>query len=267
MNWLVRLYPRAWSARYGDELDDLVRLRPLGIAGSMDLVRGALDAHRHPELVDPWASEVASGSPGVTSQRLADLRVARRLGRGAMLGSVLWIAGWVIASNGPLVVDGYGSYRDGSAGMPFVLLAMVLLSAGLLGQLVRMPRSSRVARTGAIAAACTLPFFGMAPWVLPLGAVALAGLLTVALGAAYAGQWSWGAAGALVVPGLVGAAIMAWALIGFGGDRVDVYGPIFFAVLAFMPLWLVVGATLQSLPPVNHLDGDEQIAPRGPVRA
>jgi hypothetical protein len=46
---LLRLYPRAWRERYGEELSaQLEAQRPLRIGVVTDLVRGALDAHLHP---------------------------------------------------------------------------------------------------------------------------------------------------------------------------------------------------------------------------
>jgi hypothetical protein len=46
---LLRLYPRAWRERYGEELSaQLEAQRPLRIGIVADLVRGALDAHLHP---------------------------------------------------------------------------------------------------------------------------------------------------------------------------------------------------------------------------
>ena len=46
---LLRLYPRAWRERYGEELSaQLEAQRPLRIGVVADLVRGALDAHLHP---------------------------------------------------------------------------------------------------------------------------------------------------------------------------------------------------------------------------
>lgn len=46
---LLRLYPRAWRERYGEELSaQLEEQRPLRIGVVADLVRGALDAHLHP---------------------------------------------------------------------------------------------------------------------------------------------------------------------------------------------------------------------------
>jgi hypothetical protein len=46
---LLRLYPRAWRERYGEELSaQLEAQRPLRIGVVADLARGALDAHLHP---------------------------------------------------------------------------------------------------------------------------------------------------------------------------------------------------------------------------
>ena len=46
---LLRLYPRAWRERYGEELSaQLEAQRPVRIGVVTDLVRGALDAHLHP---------------------------------------------------------------------------------------------------------------------------------------------------------------------------------------------------------------------------
>jgi hypothetical protein len=42
---LLRLYPRAWRERYGDEFLALVGDRPLGFPQLIDIVSGAIDAH------------------------------------------------------------------------------------------------------------------------------------------------------------------------------------------------------------------------------
>ena len=42
---LLRLYPRRWRERYGDELLELAGSRPLGIRQQFDLFLGAIDAH------------------------------------------------------------------------------------------------------------------------------------------------------------------------------------------------------------------------------
>ena len=45
---LVRLYPRSWQRRYGDEMRALLEGGPLSRGDRLDLVRGALDAWLHP---------------------------------------------------------------------------------------------------------------------------------------------------------------------------------------------------------------------------
>ncbi len=47
MSWIVRLYPRAWRERYGDEVLALLEDRPPGPRASLDLLFGAMDAHVH----------------------------------------------------------------------------------------------------------------------------------------------------------------------------------------------------------------------------
>jgi hypothetical protein len=257
MSRLVALYPRAWRVRYGDELEELVAARPLGLGGSIDVVLGALDAHRHPELVDPAADP---RSTPVSQRRFEDLQVARRLGRASWLGAALWIVGWAIAVNGPIVHDAEGSYRDGGAGAPFILGATVLLAAGMLGQLIRLPRGSRLARAGAIAALVGWPVWGLGPWVLLFLVLGLAGLVILAVGARLAGSWGTVAALSTVGAAASAAALFAVSLVVDGGRTTELVHPLSIAVLVLAPVWLVVGGTLQALPPVAPMgDGIEGV--------
>lgn len=48
MSWLLRLYPRAWRERYGDELAEIVAARPASPQLVLDLLGGAIDAHLTP---------------------------------------------------------------------------------------------------------------------------------------------------------------------------------------------------------------------------
>jgi len=51
---LLRLYPRAWRERYGEELLALIETQsPLGLGAWLDLLRGALAAHLHPLAARP----------------------------------------------------------------------------------------------------------------------------------------------------------------------------------------------------------------------
>ncbi len=60
---LLRLYPRAWRERYGEELSaQLEAQRPLRIGDVADLVRAAFDAHLHPLRRDGSTMRVANMS-------------------------------------------------------------------------------------------------------------------------------------------------------------------------------------------------------------
>jgi hypothetical protein len=56
MSVLIRLYPQAWRDRYEAEVLDLLAHRPGSVRDAVDLVRGALDAHLHPQSgpAIPW---------------------------------------------------------------------------------------------------------------------------------------------------------------------------------------------------------------------
>jgi len=45
MRRLLRLYPRRWRERYGDEFELVLRATPPGAWAVLDVARGALDAH------------------------------------------------------------------------------------------------------------------------------------------------------------------------------------------------------------------------------
>jgi hypothetical protein len=49
----VGLYPRAWRERYGEELEALLETGRMNLGTRLDLVRGAIDAHLHPNRPSP----------------------------------------------------------------------------------------------------------------------------------------------------------------------------------------------------------------------
>ena len=62
MTWLLKLYPRAWRRRYGDELTDLVARQPFSVGAAVDLIAGAIDAWIHPQvLVEPFPISATKG--------------------------------------------------------------------------------------------------------------------------------------------------------------------------------------------------------------
>ena len=90
--FLVRLYPRAWRARYGDEFADLLTDRGVGPFDVLDVILGALDARFN--LRDGHGADAPSFSRG--------FGMSLRIGaRAAMVGAVLWVAPFLISPIAP----------------------------------------------------------------------------------------------------------------------------------------------------------------------
>ena len=76
---LLRLYPSHWRQRYEEEVGALVDAAPLSVGLVVDLLRGAFEAHIHPELGAPsLLGSTGSGqiplTPASPANRLARLR-------------------------------------------------------------------------------------------------------------------------------------------------------------------------------------------------
>ena len=57
---LLRLFPPAWRARYGDEFAELLAARRPTLRDRLDIVHGAIDARLHPQVVGTSAQRVAT---------------------------------------------------------------------------------------------------------------------------------------------------------------------------------------------------------------
>jgi hypothetical protein len=225
MNRLLRLYPEAWRARYGDEFLALLEDRPPSLRERLDIVRGALDARVDPQLPGP-------------------ARVSDRAGLGALVGFALFYVALAVTLNGPEHIDEYGTYRDGMAAVPLFLLAMALLSIAIFRTILRLPPAQDRARVvGLIGLGCGL-LWSMAPWLVPMLMVFLLGIVVAAVGAHRAGLWpAWMPALLAVcvaVPLVVGVVqlMLPWyALRQAGFNFLIVFAPI-------SGLWLVYGIGL-----------------------
>ena len=222
MSRLVELYPADWRARYEGEFRALLADRPPTVRERFDIVVSAADAHLHPQLERPN-------------------RTPDRLGVVVLVGFALVVSAIVLAVNGPVQFDDYGSYRDGSAALVPFTLAALLLSAGLIRIVVELPVDAIGPRFAGWLAAVVGPMWALMPWVAPLGLVFLLGVLGLAVGARRAGIWpSWSVVilvAALVVPaGLMAATpLLPWYAFRVAGLN-------FLIVLAPLGvIWLTVG--------------------------
>jgi hypothetical protein len=123
MKLLIRLYPRAWRERYGEELSALLEDRTPGPFDALDLLLGAVDAHIHRRAV-------GIGTPG--RDRMA---TTSRIGViAATAGGALWVLTLALAL----------WQTPALAGLVMTLIALTLsLFVVALGALSAVPGRSR----------------------------------------------------------------------------------------------------------------------------
>jgi hypothetical protein len=235
MTRLIGLYPQAWRTRYEDEFLALLSDRPPDVLDRLDIVRGAIDARLHPPADPapvPIEPPVARGPWPV------------RAGWLTLLGGLIWISAMVVAINGPMIVEEWGTYRDGAAALPLFFAAVVLLGVGMVALVLDLPASAHAARAAAFLASLVGPLWGLAPWLVWCGLIAFAGLLIVGVAAWRTGRWSW------IELGILFASILpAWTIgLAASSGLVEIPTPnpdLQFAIFAMLvPAWLVVGASL-----------------------
>ena len=235
MSGLIRLYPRAWRQRYGDEFLALMSERPPTLRDRLDIVRGALDAHLFPQLPGP------------------DL-VPDRSGLLPLAGAVSIGIGVFLALNGPVQYDEDGSYRDGAAALPFIIGAMALLAVGLYHLARQLPRDAVVGRGAATLAIICGLFWSMVPWVIVALAAFLGSILVLATSASRAHVWPRWLTGALsvlvAIPASLTAAMTFLPYYTFRETGLILVG----MIAPLVGIWMVFGVgLLRGFPPTRAI--------------
>ena len=123
MSVLLRLYPRAWRERYGEEFSELLASRRLSIQLVVDVLAGALDARFEPQAIPRPAITTTPGDTMTTTKWrcISGCQATRRdslLGAGTMLGvTALLTAAWM-ALHAKL---GDNEFVDGLSALPFFI--------------------------------------------------------------------------------------------------------------------------------------------------
>lgn len=233
--FLLRLYPAVWRARYGEEFAELLAARPPGLRDRLDILRGAVDARIHPQL-DPNAtreSRLAHDRSIGAMLVVAGILLTMWAGFG-VVQAPRWESGDAVASPTLLSV----SYASGMLGAFILLVALVVLA-------FRYDWS--IGSAGAVAALST----GVGIFLAALGG----GLLALVMLAGGAVILAWRMRGRLLgtasaVALALASTIVAAAFIVFAaGGGQDTR--ILWAMLAFGPMWTLVGLDLRA--PVREL--------------
>jgi len=200
MNGILRLYPRAWHDRYGEELVALLAERPATLLDSIDLIRGAIDARLHPQV------------PGADVRPDKEIPVTQRLlGVVAAIGGIAWILAVVSMFVLPRNVD-----RDRDSSIAIVGLAIGTALTGIaLGELGSRRGSTSSALVGHVIAVVGIVFAVMVPIPWPIFVIPLYGFPVLGLVAAVRGSRNDALPGWL--PVVFGAALVG-AFVGYMGS-------------------------------------------------
>ena len=117
MSLLIRLYPKSWRDRYGEELACLLEDRPPGPSDALDLVFGAFDAHLHRSRLGHGGASGTTPPPAVRVGSIA-----------AIVGGVLWMLALVVAVHGHMA-DSNPPMALAAVSMLCILVALAALSA------------------------------------------------------------------------------------------------------------------------------------------
>jgi hypothetical protein len=71
MNWLVRLYPARWRARYGEEFGAVLASQHVSVGMLLDVIGGAVDAHLHPQMLPSNSNRFPNPNQGEDTMTLA----------------------------------------------------------------------------------------------------------------------------------------------------------------------------------------------------
>lgn len=182
---LLRWYPAAWRARYGEEFEALLRERPLGPFDVADVLLGALDAHLR-----------LRGRGAASAHQKGFVMSLRIGGYAAILGGLLWIVGMTIN-----IADQTEEFWPS---MFFVLVG----SAAILVALVGLSAFQARAHPRLVWAAFVVPFVGCLLVLAGLVAMGVAGDRAVVWGLSGWDLWSPGLLLLLAGSGLF--AVASW---------------------------------------------------------
>jgi hypothetical protein len=204
---LIALYPRPWQRRYGDELASVLEAGGLSARDRLDLLRGAVDAHLHPNEPSPL--------PVVAALTAGALATAHAIALAAQpvppdwpgyLVDALPLAMLAVALMVPALAGLW--LRLGDADGPFGRLGIVLGLAGHAAWLTALAAAALQVEYGPLTAVAS---------TAAMAGTALLGLALVGARSATLGGLLAAAALAGIAPPAIGwpAFAAAWTAIGF----------------------------------------------------
>ena len=216
--FLIRMYPAAWQARYGDEFEALLEERPLGPFDVADIALAAIDAHIRP-----------SGSAAAGDHTRGVLMTLRIGGIAAIVGGALW----VVSLAGASAIQG----PDGQPWQALFVVALVALLVAMIGLSANQGRE----QPGLVWAAIAIPIVGVA-----ISAIGMVGMAVIGDGPFLFGASPWEIWVIGTITMIIGSGLFALASLRVGG--VSRVGAILLIVGALAALPLLFGLAYSNGP-------------------
>jgi hypothetical protein len=204
---LIALYPKPWQRRYGDELASVLEAGGLSARDRLDLLRGAVDAHLHPNEPSPLPAVAALTAGGLATAHAIALAVQPvPPDWPGYLVDALPLAMLAVGLMPPALVGLW--LRLGDADGPFGRLGIVLSLAGHGAWLAALAAAALQLEYGPLTAVAS---------TVAMAGTAVLGLALVGARAATLGGLLAGAALAGIAPPAIGWPLFAaaWSAIGF----------------------------------------------------
>lgn len=134
---MVRLYPRAWQARYGEEFVEVIGSRRLSAQQIIDILAGAVDAWMSPTVRASVRGHATSGSGGATMIQELKMKCAtatpRYTKKDAMISAGVLIAVTLLMSIAGTQAkrSGYGELSQMVLGLAFPVSVLVSMPFAL----------------------------------------------------------------------------------------------------------------------------------------
>jgi hypothetical protein len=149
---IIRLNPRGWRERYGEEMDDLLDERPMGPFELIDLILGAIDAHLH-----------LRGLGNYSEHRKGFTMSLRTAGSAAIIGGAVWGLTWVLVAAGEIA--------GGDGGMPIAFLTILIAAAAILVALAGLSAYQARVHRVAIWVSFLVPAMGILALMVGFGGI------------------------------------------------------------------------------------------------
>lgn len=198
---LVRLYPREWQSRYGDEFEALIEERALGPFDVADIMLSALDAHLRPR-----------GAAAADDHTRGALMTLRNGGIAAIVGGCLWL----------ISLAGASTTQGGQPWVTLFVIALCALVIAILGLSAEQGRR----QPSLIWIAVALPVIGAAVSVVGWAGMAMVGEEPFIAGVSAWIIWAIGMLLVIIGSGLFAIASLRVRMLSRGGTALLAVGAV-----------------------------------------